>query len=192
MRVGAENKRQVHLLAILGALVIGMASFELYGSLASPRVPSVGYGARIGAGSQHAATESSALSEDALEPKLRLHQLARTEQVEYSSSGRNIFSVESVPVHIETPLAPPRPVIEVAAPAPLPPKAPAIDVKYLGYTQTPDKTYSAILVRGDDSLSARSGEVIFHRFKVGSILPASVQLTDLTYNDTQTIIISDK
>lgn len=190
MRLGTENKRQAYLLAILCALILGIGTYELYGSLGSHPSTTPQSTGRTASG-QHSSAPVVDVSEAALEPKLRLYQLARTERIAYSSAGRNIFSVESAPVHIEAPLAPPRPV-EIVAPAPLPPKPPAIDVKYLGYTQTPDRIYSAILVHGDDSLTARTGEVIFHRFKVGSILPGSVQLTDMTYNDTQTIVITDK
>src|SRR5581483_10032540 len=102
------------------------------------------------------------------------------------AGGRDIFSVEAAPVPIEPALAPPRPV---ALPDPLPerPKPPAIDLKYLGYTQTSDKVISAVLARGDDSLVARSGEIIFHRFKVGPIQPTNVQITDLSANNTQNI-----
>ena len=69
-----------------------------------------------------------------IDPSLHLDQLAQSEDVEYSGSGRNIFSADPS-LAIPKPLAPVRPNGPVATQnqPPAPPKPPSIDLRYFGY-----------------------------------------------------------
>jgi len=190
--LGTENKRHVYLVAALFAVVTLIAAWELRNAFGNSSGPAPVAAARIVA-AQRKAASSQRPGLAGLEPKLQIGTLVRSEQVAYATSGRNIFSGESAPVLIEAPVAPARPAPTVAvAPLPERPKPPVIDLKYLGYVQGNDKIYNALVIRGDDSFLARTGEVIFHYYKVGPIQPASVQVTDLRFNNTQTIALSEK
>jgi hypothetical protein len=212
MRTGLENKRQVYIAAGLFAVIACLGGWELYGALfgsAKHNLPPVQAPAHLSAagraapaastGSQAAASATAKaaqkLTGDGLDPTLHLDWLALTEQVGYAGTGRNIFSADSVPARMEAPLKSAREVkaeaaaVAAAAGPPEPPRPPAIDLKYFGYTQTKDKALQAFFVHGEDIFAARTGEIIDHRYKVGAIMPGSVQITDLSYNNTQTLMM---
>jgi hypothetical protein len=202
LRLGLENKRQVYVLAALVVVIVGIAGYQLKqnfgGSSAStPTAPAIRPAAAAPVSGRAAANPSAPGGQDALkltnagiDPALHLDRLAMSESVEYRGTGRNIFSIESAPAHIEIPASSPRPGQRAAnAPPAVPekPRPPAIDLKYFGYTQTKTKSSQAFFVHGDDVFISQNGEIVEHRYKVGTIQPRSVQVTDLGYNNTQTL-----
>jgi hypothetical protein len=210
LRLGTEKKWQVYLVAVLFAVILGWGGYQLYDTFAGPSTPAVRPPAppptaalrtapRAAAGGATASTaggkEAQKLSSNAgLDPTLHLDKLAQSEAIEYAGTGRNIFSAESAPAEIPKALAPARgnetATVDTPAAPPPPPAPPSIDLKYFGYTQTRDKALQAFFVHGDDIFLARTGEIVDHRYKVGAILQNSVQVTDLGYNNTQTLSLS--
>jgi len=219
LKSGIENKRQVYLLSALGVIILIGGGYEIYTSffsspaptrpipVATPRQlatdenstetsarpsPSQPSTASVASVSGPEAEKLASISNSGLDPTLHLDKLLLAEQVQYAGSGRNIFSADSAPVHIEQPLHPARPngntpALPIHAGPPPPPQPPAIDLKYFGYTQSRDKSLKAFFVHGDDIFMARSGDIVDHRYKIGTIMPGSVQITDLSFNNTQSI-----
>ena len=195
--LGIENKRQVYTVIALAVVIVIAGGYELYNSNSTPSTPSPVVPARPAATARGTTQRTTAAGPQAqhvagnnIDPALHFDKLAQSEEVVYSGTGRNIFSAESVPVRIETPVKSAR---NTPPPVPIPtgpPAPPPIDLKYFGYSQTRDKTMQAFLVRGDDIFLAHSGDVVDHRYKVVSIQPASIQITDLGYNNTQTLPLS--
>ncbi|HEY1984346.1 MAG TPA: hypothetical protein VGG85_03000 [Terracidiphilus sp.] len=197
LRLGTENKRQVYLVSGLFAFIFLYGGYQLYRMLGTsptpPPPPAIVKTVSLqqGGGTAVAGADQK-LTNAGLDPTLHLTKLEQTESVEYSGTGRNIFSAESAPVKIEEPLKSARvePAVIVPTGPPPPPKPPAIELKYFGYLQTKDKSIKAFLVHGDDIFMAKIGEIVDHRYKVGAIQPGSVTITDLAYNNTQTVAVT--
>ena len=199
LRLGAENKRQVYLVVALFALIAVIGGWQIYGMFSTPSTPvrptaPPAQRAPAAVGSLPATAipskDAQKINNAGLDPTLHLDKLARNESVVYAGTGRNIFSAESTPVRIETPAASARTAATLTPVVPAVPRPPAIDLKYFGYTQTKDKSLQAYFVRGEDIFVARTGEIVDHRYRVGAIQPSGVQVTDLSYNNTQTLPLS--
>jgi hypothetical protein len=204
LQLGTENKRQVYLVAVLFAIIVGAGGYELYSNFAGPSTTTVPTPARNvtparttvrpTAQPTSAAQEAQELTNAGIDPTLHFDLLAQSEDVDYEGTGRNIFSASSAPVvSIPTLVKGPRPGAPQVnlPPAPPPaPKPPAIDLKYFGYSETKDKSIRAFFVHGDDIFIATAGQIVDHRYKVEDIKPGSVQVTDMGYNNTQTLTLT--
>lgn len=200
LALGTENKRQVILVVILFAVVLCAGGVELYKYFAGPSVSTVPpaqtqarNSSNVPANAAATGNEAQKLTNAAIDPTLHFDKLAQSEDVVYSGTGRNIFSADSAPVQIPQPIAPARPngtaVAQNAAPSV--PQPPAIDLKYFGYSQDDrSKTLKAFFIHGDDIFMARTGDIVDHRYKVGAIHPLNVEVTDLAYNNTQTLTLA--
>ena len=195
MQLGLENKRQVYIVIVLFAFIIPFGAWKLYQAITAPSASSsatpVASRPLPDASSTQGGPEAEKLTNAGIDPTLHFDKLSQSEDVHYAGTGRNIFSAESAPVRIETPIASVRPTpVLIPPPAPEVPKPPAIDLKYFGYTQASDRSLQAFFTHGDDIFMARTGEIVDHRYRVGSINANSVQITDMAYNNTQMITLT--
>jgi hypothetical protein len=205
IKIGTENKRNVIIAGVLFTIVAVMAIYEFAGSSptpppAPPRAATVRLaqpGVRTAVGGVPANTAGPAarqMPNAGLDPALHLEKLALSESIEYAGDGRNVFSADSAPVHIEQTIAsarPTGPVVPVVTGPPPPPQPPSIDLRYFGYSASKDGKRKAFLLHGDDIFEAAAGEIVNHRYKVVAVELHSVQVTDLSYNNTQTLQLTN-
>lgn len=206
LQLGTENKKQVRMLVALFAVLAVVAVWRIVQMLSGPSTPSrpippptapqplAQSKSTPASGSEIAGPEAKKVNDATIDPTLHFELLAQSESIHYEGSGRNIFAGLGeagplVPVKIEKPIKSVRPSQQVIVPQgpPPPPKPPSIDLKYFGYTIAGNKSLQAFLMHGEDIFVARTGEIINHRYKVGVIRPNTIEITDLPYNNQQTL-----
>ena len=206
IKVGTENKRNVVIAVILFCVLIYLGISQLMSgpptpvTISGPAKPSTLRQAPVTPAIQESSGSNTAtlasgpaahkVPASDLDPALHLDKLAASESIEYSGSGRNIFSADSAPVRIEQALGPARPnapVVTAAYTPPPVPQPPAIDLHYFGYSATKDGKREAFLLHGEDIFEAAAGDIVNHRYKVVAVDARSVQVTDLSYNNTQSL-----
>lgn len=200
MKIGAEDKKKVIAAGVLGVGVIAALVYVLmfiFGGSPAPAPPPAQTvtavpnpqpvtTAAAPATGEHPAVKITGNAAK-LDPTLHPEWMAQAESLEYTGSGRNIFSQFSAPPKIEEVKAPVRPSAPVAQVPQGPPPPPPIDLKFFGYEAHKDGTRKAFLLHGDDVFIASEGDVVDHRYKVLKIAPMSVQIEDLPYQNAQPI-----
>jgi hypothetical protein len=188
VKLGAENRRNVILAAVLGGVAVVTVIYQFIPS--SSTNASTATGAPLSPISvlthpaAHRGSGSSGKKErppQSLDPTLHLQQLDATEQIKYEGTGRNIFISQAEDVKIPTPVATggvgpndPRPYTPppVAAPTPIP-------LKFFGFASQPGEPKKVFLIKGDDTFIAGEGEIVDRRYKVVKISPTSVDIQDV-------------
>ncbi len=191
MKVGAENRKKVMWAAGLGAFAIVLFAYELLSNTDAPVTAAqptpVTAGAHPAAKRLTRSGKEKPAVEARLDPTLDLTLLAKTEQTQYSGSGRNIFV--ATPEVIEKPIAPVSlPPRETGPPPPPPPpQPPAIPLKFFGFASKPGEQKKIFLSKEGDVFIAMEGDIVDRRYKIIHINPTSVEIEDVLYNNKQTI-----
>jgi hypothetical protein len=125
-----------------------------------------------------------------LDPTLDERAMHRTENLVYSGTGRNIFSLTYTPppppIPKNMPSARPKPVTLPVGPVG-PPPPPPINLKFFGTAKRSSGIVQAFLLQGDNVYLASAGEIVAHKYKIISINLNSIQVEDLQNNNTQTL-----
>ena len=201
---GAEDRKKIA--AMIGFVLISsvLIYFEYFYTSAPAAPAPVAAAPAASAGNIPATAAPGAAAKQvgttsaALDPTLHMEAMLVTESLEYSGSGRNIFSPNSAPppVVIQKPLASAR--ITAMAPAvvpcppncpppPPPPPPPPIDLKFFGLVASSNGTRQAFLLHEDSVFLASVGDVVLRRYRVVSIEAKSIRVEDMQYKDTQTL-----
>jgi hypothetical protein len=190
VELGAENKKKVMWAAGLGVVAVLIVAYELIPSFTtstSASEPVATSQPVVGSTPARSGTRRSsaggsvkkARAPQSLDPTLKLDELAATEQLKYTGSGRNIFvsQAEAPP----TPIAPGNTdVAQVKSytTPPVPP-SPPIPLKFFGFANQPGEPKKIFLSQGEDVFIAGEGEIVNRRYKVVRISNAAVEIQDM-------------
>ncbi|MBW8748647.1 MAG: hypothetical protein JF584_13990 [Acidobacteria bacterium] len=210
MKSGAEDKKKVAIAGTLGAVAVICLGYIIWDNfLSSPATtatppaapvirdltPNGGTAANTGrkGGGATGGTTAKKVGTTAaqLDPTLHMEAMKVVESLEYSGSGRNIFSMTSAPppmANIPKPIAPPRPITQPVNLAPVgPPPPPPINLRFFGVATRSNGQRQAFLLQGDDVFLAGSGDVVARRYKVVTVNATSAVVMDMTNNNQQTL-----
>src|SRR5487761_986110 len=175
MKTGTQDRKKIIILAALLA-VAGVLLWRQFAS-SGPGAAPVGPAAD--------AVDASLPNLARLETRLRLGRIERLRQIRYKGSRRDLFVAGP---NAMTRLADAR---HAAAPPPTPPPPPRpsgpppIPMKFYGYARRAGVPQRVFLQYGDKVFIVHVGESIAGRFQIISITPTSVEVRDLTSQQTQ-------
>jgi hypothetical protein len=205
MKAAASNRNDMILWGVLGVFVLGSCIYiyeEIFAGSSSPATPTAvvttpvqpakptAAGGTTGGNAAKVVGTTSA----GLDPTLHMEAMLVSERVEYSGSGRNIFSASSaLPVDIPMPIKPARVVAQVVIPCPPncpppPPKPapPAIELKFFGVASA-NGVRRALLLHNDTVYVASAGDIVLRRYRIITVDAKSIDVEDMQNNNKQTL-----
>jgi len=197
VKIGAENKNQVRwmiaLLAIL--LLVGIYNFVDFGtsSANSPAPAPVPATSTQTTQTVRKSTSPTQLTDNTLDPRLRLDILAASQNKKYEAGGRNIFRMEELkPItpaiaSVRQPYGPEMP----PTPTPTPPPPP-IPLKFYGFASKGSEAKKIFLADEGEVFVARQGDIVERKYKVIQINNTSVIIEDMLNSNRQTIQVTAK
>lgn len=191
----ASKKTLAYVLGVFALLAVYYIYSQLWAT-PSPSAPPPVAAAPAASPAAAGATRNArtvATTTASLDPTLHMERMRTAESLTYEGTGRNIFSAAAAPVAIPKPIQPARPTHVIVQLPQGPPPPPPIDIRFCGYfAEANGSDRQVILVRGDDVLLAKAGDIVLRRYKVLSIAANSIQVDDLQNNNRQTIPLTSQ
>lgn len=197
MKMGAENRKQIIALSVLGGVAL-LLVLRAFISSSAPEPTVVQPAAQISPAAPASArpTRSTKRTRNAgnravntphsIDPMLRYDWLKNSEDTKYEGKGRNIFMAQAeVPEPVENGATDETRPVQEGPPPPPPP--PPINLKFYGFASKPGEPKKVFLSQGEDVFIATEGEIIDRRYKVLRISPMSVEIEDMLNNNRQSI-----
>jgi hypothetical protein len=185
VKIGAENKKELIIMACLLAVAIPLIIYTVY------NMSSGGASAAAPASTTSRPQSRSGVlnvAQNNLDPTLHKEILENSRKVKYEAGGRNIFTMQADPV--PTPNANIR-VVATPTPVPTPTPFPPIPLKFFGSQNKPNEPRRVFLSEGDAASGtvfvAKQGDIVDRRYRVVQINTATVVIEDVLTGNKQTI-----
>ncbi|HEY7855251.1 MAG TPA: hypothetical protein VIC32_02315 [Terriglobales bacterium] len=183
MKLGAENKKSVIALAIVGPI----AALALWYTFSTPSTPGAANAVVV-----PATATAPAVRINSLDPKLHMDRLDALRAINYTGTGRDLFHFGSAPALAQAQPASQKPPAHVGPvmppPPPIPtgpPPPPPIPLKFYGFADSANAPEKIFLQMGDDNYVVAQGDTIEHRYLIVNIGKVSVRVKDLQTNSEQ-------
>jgi hypothetical protein len=191
VKLGAENRKEVIALAVLGVLAVLVVAYEFWPS-STTSSPSVTQSNSAAAGRTPArrGKGKGAVTEARLDPTLDLNLLKQSEEINYAGNGRNIFvqgSVATIEPAKRNGTTDHDEQAGIRVP-PTPPPPPPITLKFFGFANKPGEPKRVFLSNtSEDVFIAGEGDIVDRRYRVLRIGPTSIEMEDVINNSRQSI-----
>ena len=157
------QKRQILLLTILVAIAVAVFTFDQKGPAFPGRPSSEPY---------------PPLTFE--NPSLRHDKLRASQETEYKSSGRDLFS-DAVVAPRPVVKQQPAPVLPQGPVVPPPPEPPKLPVKFYGYTSVPNSsTKRAFFTDGEEIYISGEGDMLLGRFRILKINNSNLEFEEIS------------
>ena len=188
MKLGAENKKQIIVMAVLLVILLAIGVYDIIGTSNTSAAPPPATSTTTSSAATKPAISgrkaSAQSGPNTLDPTLHLNVLEASRRVKYEP-GRNIFRMEEPPLPKPENVRPSGPT-PTPTPTPTPPPPP-IPLKFYGFQNRSATDKQIFLAENDVVFVAKQGDIIDRRYRVVSIQKTSVTIEDVLTNNKQDI-----